>query len=144
MDAAAESIRLLANPIAFRLLSTLYRHLGRLREAGLVSVVDERPARGAVERTYAVVASNSQLQREEVQTAPIAHVRAAVRNFIASLNANVLSFVGSRAFAKDRTQLRSFLVAADLTDEEYGNITRAAAPASRPGESRSEAAAPLA
>lgn len=148
IGATPDAIRLLANPIAFRIISTLgargkltteqiaaalsevpistlYRHLSRLREAGLVSVIDERQARGTVERTYAVVASSSQLQRDEVQTAPIAQVRAAVRNLIANLTANVLAYIDSRAFSKDRTQLRAFIAAADLTDEEYGNAVRA-------------------
>jgi len=137
----------MANPISFRIISvlgthgkltteqigeelsdvpvsTLYRHLSRLRAVDLINVVEERQARGTVERTYAVVPSNSRLQPQEVQTAPIAHVRAAFRNFIANLTANVLSYVDGRAFAKDRTQLRSFQAAAELTDEEYANVSQ--------------------
>ena len=32
--------------------ATLYRHLGRLAEAGLVEIVEERPVRGTVEKVY--------------------------------------------------------------------------------------------
>ncbi len=35
--------------------ATLYRHLNQLADGGLVHVVDERPVRGGLERTYAVV-----------------------------------------------------------------------------------------
>lgn len=34
--------------------ATLYQHLGRLTRAGTLRVVEERPARGAVERVYAL------------------------------------------------------------------------------------------
>lgn len=34
--------------------ATLYQHLGRLMRAGTLRVVEERPARGAVERVYAL------------------------------------------------------------------------------------------
>jgi DNA-binding transcriptional ArsR family regulator len=144
-SAALGAIRLLAHPIAFRILltlgargqltteqisaalsdvpiSTLYRHLRQLRDVGLVSVIEERQARGTVERTYAVVASKGVMRSAVVQGVPIARVRATIRNFIANLTANVLAYVESRAFSKDRSQLRAFLAAADLTDEEYSNV----------------------
>ena len=41
--------------------ATLYRHLNQLADGGLVEVVDERPVRGRVERTYAVVSSKVSL-----------------------------------------------------------------------------------
>jgi DNA-binding transcriptional ArsR family regulator len=38
--------------------SNLHYHLDRLREAGLVELVEERPVRGATEKIYRAVASN--------------------------------------------------------------------------------------
>ena len=35
--------------------ATMYRHLKQLHQGGLLEVVDERPVRGVVERTYSVV-----------------------------------------------------------------------------------------
>jgi DNA-binding transcriptional ArsR family regulator len=35
-------------------IATLYRHLNRLVEAGIVAVVEERPIRGALEKVYAL------------------------------------------------------------------------------------------
>lgn len=35
--------------------ATLYRHLNQLADGGLVEVVDERPVRGGVERTYGLI-----------------------------------------------------------------------------------------
>ena len=42
--------------------ATLYRHLDRLREGGVLEVVAERPVRGAVERTFRLVASKVSLR----------------------------------------------------------------------------------
>ena len=37
--------------------ASLYRHVSRLVDAGLVRVTDERPVRGGIERSYAVIES---------------------------------------------------------------------------------------
>ncbi|MFT5685853.1 MAG: DNA-binding transcriptional ArsR family regulator [Myxococcota bacterium] len=37
--------------------TSLYRHLGRLVEVGLLEVIGERPVRGSVEKTYALATS---------------------------------------------------------------------------------------
>lgn len=41
--------------------ATLYRHVAKLHDAGILEVVDERQARGAVERTYRVNAAAAHL-----------------------------------------------------------------------------------
>jgi DNA-binding transcriptional ArsR family regulator len=46
--------------------ATLYRHINRLAKAGLLEVVEERPARGAVEKVYTVGAHTSMLTAEEM------------------------------------------------------------------------------
>jgi hypothetical protein len=40
-------------------LTTLYRHINTLVEAGLMKVVEEKPIRGTIERTYALIAPPS-------------------------------------------------------------------------------------
>lgn len=46
--------------------ATLYRHVGALAEGGMLRVVGERQARGAVERTYTVVQDAVSLGPEDV------------------------------------------------------------------------------
>ena len=41
--------------------ATLYRHVAKLADAGILEVADERQARGAVERTYRVNAAHSSI-----------------------------------------------------------------------------------
>lgn len=69
---------LVANPMTPRRLraqlgdvpqASLYRHLGHLADAGLITVVDERPVRGVVERTYGVVESAVSLGADDVADA---------------------------------------------------------------------------
>jgi DNA-binding transcriptional ArsR family regulator len=61
--------RLTAQQIAEALdgvsLATLYRHLNRLVEAGVVAVVEERPVRGAVEKVYAMAGAQAASFSEE-------------------------------------------------------------------------------
>jgi len=144
--AAAASLRVLANPIAYRLLTTigmrgeqttaelarvhddvptssLYRQLARLREAGILRVVAERPARGAVERTYALASREAAaFDPKEFAKLPVAQLRAALRNFIATLVADASTYIESRAFARDPSQTRAALVITTLTDDEYATV----------------------
>jgi DNA-binding transcriptional ArsR family regulator len=46
--------------------ATLYRHLNKLVEAGMLEVVEERPIRGTVERVYTLRAGAGRLSPEEV------------------------------------------------------------------------------
>ncbi len=45
--------------------ASLYRHLNRLVEVGVLSVVRENRVRGAVEKVYALVGENARISREE-------------------------------------------------------------------------------
>ncbi len=49
--------------------ATLYRHLSTLLKAGMVQVTDERQARGAVERTYALVEGTTILSADDLRDA---------------------------------------------------------------------------
>jgi DNA-binding transcriptional ArsR family regulator len=145
---AAAAIRVLANPIAYRLLTTigmrgpltttelarvhddvptssLYRQLARLRDAGILRVVSERRARGAIERTYAVASREAAaFDPREFAKLPVAQLRAALRNFIATLVADASTYIESRAFARDPSQTRAALVVTTLTDDEYATVLR--------------------
>jgi DNA-binding transcriptional ArsR family regulator len=138
----------LSNPVAYRVLasigmrgpqttaelasalddvpaSSLYRQLARLRDAGILRVAGERQARGAIERTYALASHNSgALAPADLATLPIARVRAAIRNFLATMLADASTFIESRAFARDRTALKAALLVSKLTDEEYARVVR--------------------
>lgn len=66
-------------------IATLYRHLRRLVEAGLLTVVATRQVRGRTERTYALVTEATHLDADAVrELTPEDHVRY-LQVFIASL-----------------------------------------------------------
>ena len=49
--------------------ASLYRHIAQLTEAGLIRVVEERPVRGVVERTYGVVEAAVSLGADDLENA---------------------------------------------------------------------------
>lgn len=49
--------------------ATLYRHLNTLLKAGALGVVEERPARGAVEKVYALTVRGATLSATEIANA---------------------------------------------------------------------------
>lgn len=48
--------------------ATLYRHLNKLTEAGILAITHERKVRGATEKTFALSEENLQLSPEEMAT----------------------------------------------------------------------------
>ena len=46
--------------------ATLYRHINRLAEAGIIDIVEERPVRGTVEKVYALDTRTTMLSAEDV------------------------------------------------------------------------------
>ncbi|MBV8579441.1 MAG: helix-turn-helix domain-containing protein [Candidatus Eremiobacteraeota bacterium] len=99
--------------------STLYRHLARLHENGIVEVVDERPARGAVERTYALVRHGGLLDPQEAAERPLDEMIAAAHNFTASLIADLTAYIESERFAMPRDgAYMAMLAAMRLTTAE--------------------------
>lgn len=126
--------------------SSLYRQLTRLRTAGVLRVAGERQARGAVERTYALSARDSAaFSPEQLAAVPTAKLRATLRNFVATMVANMTAFIESRAFARNSSEMSAALVVCKLTDEEYANVKRDVSaaisrykdsPAERPGVER--------
>ena len=159
----------MSNPIAYRILasigrrgpqttseiaralddvptSSLYRQLTRLRNAGVLRVAGERQARGAVERTYALSARDSAaFSPEQLAGIPTATLRATLRNFVATMVANVSAYIEGRAFARNPLQMSAGLVIRKLTDDEYLNVMRDVSaalsrfkdlPAERPGAKR--------
>jgi DNA-binding transcriptional ArsR family regulator len=46
--------------------ATLYRHINRLADAGLIEIVEERPVRGTLEKVYTLDTRKSHLGPEEV------------------------------------------------------------------------------
>ena len=65
--------------------ATLYRHINRLAEAGIIEVVEERPSRGTIEKVYSVDTRSSVVTAEEVSnTSKEDHMRYFIA-FIATL-----------------------------------------------------------
>jgi DNA-binding transcriptional ArsR family regulator len=143
---ALAAIRVMSNPTAFRLLavigmrgpqttgeiarvladvptSSLYRQLSRLRKAGVLRVIAERRARGAVERTYALSSREAgALQPADLAGLPIAQLRSTFRNLLATMVADASGYIESPAFSRDRTLMRAGLAVCKLTDEEYVKV----------------------
>ena len=68
--------------------ASLYRHVGRLADAGVLTVVSERPARGAVERTYALRAGAGLVAEQELAAMHVEDHRRGFMVFVAGLLAD--------------------------------------------------------
>lgn len=102
--------------------ATLYRHLNQLADGGLVEVVDERPVRGTVERTYAVVTSRVSLSDADLESAtPTEHFRY-FATFVGTLLSDFAAYLdsGDPSFGTDGVGYRQ--VPLWLTDDEFNRL----------------------
>jgi hypothetical protein len=66
-------------------VATLYRHVGLLADAGVLSVVGERKVRGAAERSYRLVLEGASLDPEDAAAMTAEDHRRAFTTFVATL-----------------------------------------------------------
>lgn len=106
--------------------ATLYRHLNRLHERGVLSVVEERPIRGTVEKVYALNEQGEQMSPQELAALSVEdHLR-----YFATFVASLLEDFSRYARGAERLDLladgvgyRKFPV--ELSDEELAAMTKA-------------------
>ncbi len=72
--------------------ATLYRHLKRLEDAGIITVVSEEPRRGTVEKTYAL--AQASLSEAELATASAEVWQRWFQQFSAQLVADFDRYIG--------------------------------------------------
>lgn len=98
--------------------ATLYQHLGKLTRAGALRVVEERPARGAVERVYALNEGSPALHPAALaQTAP-EDLRRYYATFMAALLADGSRYLAGESLDLARDGFGFRQVAFNLSDEE--------------------------
>lgn len=106
--------------------ATLYRHVGRLADGGVIEVVAERPVRGGVERVYAVsAAGGAHLSAREVEHAGAEdHVRYFAL-FLAGLLGEFERYVGEAPadLERDGAGYRQFPL--HLSDAELRDLLHA-------------------
>ena len=107
--------------------ASLYRHVARLADAGLLHVTDERTVRGGIERTYAVVESAVELGPEAFASAtPEDHTRyfaTFVGAVLASFERYVRSVEPDARVGTGLERLRYEQIALWLTDAELAEAT---------------------
>ncbi|HEX9039025.1 MAG TPA: helix-turn-helix domain-containing protein [Ktedonobacterales bacterium] len=103
--------------------ATLYQHLGRLTRAGTLRVVEERPARGAVERVYALDESSPTLRSVNPATVTTEELRRYYISFIAALLADGSRYLRGAVADPAHDGFGFRLLPLYLTDEELGTMS---------------------
>ncbi|MGR6965426.1 helix-turn-helix domain-containing protein [Geodermatophilus sp. URMC 61] len=105
--------------------ATLYRHVGVLAEAGVLTVVGERKVRGAAERSYRLVTTAASVGAADAATMSVDQHRQAFATFVAALLADFDRYADAAAgrdldLAADGVGYRQ--VALWLDDEEFTDL----------------------
>jgi hypothetical protein len=100
----------------------LYRHVALLADGGVLTVVSERQARGAVERTYALSAEQSRLTTEQMAAfTPDQHLQA-FGTFVAALLSTYERYLAQRDAEPVRDGISYSMNAVWLSDAEYAEF----------------------
>ncbi len=104
--------------------ASIYRHVARLTNAGVLQVVAERPVRGAVERTYALRAAAAQIGPGEVAAMTPDEHMAAFTAYVAGMLADADRYLrtGAPDPREDGADYRAG--AMWLTDAEFAAFLR--------------------
>jgi DNA-binding transcriptional ArsR family regulator len=114
----------LAGELADVPTATLYRQVATLAEAGVLEVVGERRARGAVERTYRLVVEAASVTGRDAAGMTVDEHRRAFATFVAGLLGDFDRYLdrsgGAPDAVRDRVGYRQ--AAVWLTDEELDGL----------------------
>lgn len=122
--------------------ASLYRHVSRLVEAGVLAVVAERRVRGALERTYELRLAATAIGPEELASMSADEHRQAFLAFVATLLGDFDRYLAQGDIDLQRDGVSYRIAGLWLDDAEYaellGEITRALQPrlANQPGPGR--------
>jgi DNA-binding transcriptional ArsR family regulator len=102
--------------------ASLYRHVARLVEAGVLSVVSERRVRGAVERTYELRLAATRVGPEQLATMTVDDHRQAFMAFVAGLLGDFDRYLARGDIDLVRDGVGYRLAAFWLDDSEYSEM----------------------
>jgi DNA-binding transcriptional ArsR family regulator len=102
--------------------ASLYRHINRLRAAGILTVVEEKPVRGVVEKVYAIQEDAALLQPEDLAHLTREDHQRYFTHFMALLLGQFRAYLQQETFdlAEDGVTYRE--AALYLSDEEYAQV----------------------
>jgi hypothetical protein len=103
---------------------SLYRHVARLVEGGVLGVVSERRVRGAVERTYVLRASRARLSVDEIGRMSRDEHRQAFLAYVAGLIGDFDRYLAREAIDPLRDGASYNLAAMWLDDAELAELAR--------------------
>jgi hypothetical protein len=104
--------------------ASLYRHVARLVDAGVLQVVAERRVRGAVERTYVLRTVAASIGLDEIASMSIEEHRQAFMAFVAGLLADADRYLQRENFDPLRDGVGYRIAGMWLDDAEYADMLR--------------------
>jgi len=104
--------------------ASLYRHVARLVDAGVLTVVNERRVRGAVERTYVLRVAAASINVDELERMSRDDHRQAFIAFVAGLLGDVDRYLEREDFDPVRDGAGYRLAGLWLDDTEFGDFVR--------------------
>jgi DNA-binding transcriptional ArsR family regulator len=104
--------------------ASLYRHIKKLVDGGFLSVVDQTPIRGTVEKTYALVENNEHMSLEEFRSLSKEEHMDYFLRFIAIVLGDFERYVSQEGFDFVRDGAGYRQATLFLTDEEFQEFTQ--------------------
>ena len=102
--------------------ASLYRYISALEQGGLLEVVDRRPVRGGVERTYAVVEAAVSLQQEDLDGATSEDLFRHFATFVGTLLTDFASYLETSDLELAADRVGFHQIPLWLTDAEFDEL----------------------
>lgn len=104
--------------------ATLYRHIHQLDAGGLIEIIEERPVRGGVERTYRVVEAAVSLGPDDLAAASTEDHFRYFATFVGTLLADYASYLEHSSLDLEADRVGYRQVPLWLTDREFDELAQ--------------------
>ncbi|MDX1931678.1 MAG: helix-turn-helix domain-containing protein [Capsulimonadales bacterium] len=102
--------------------ATLYRHIARLEEAGVITVIERRQVHGTVERVFDLIPERAVFNHQELSSVPPDEKIVLARLFFGELIALFERYFRNRSSDLSRDHVVMYEQAAHLTPEEAQKV----------------------
>ena len=99
--------------------ASLYRHIKKLADAGFITVVNQTPIRGTVEKTYALAENKEQITPEELRNMTKEQHMDYFLRFMAAVMGDFERYVSQKGFDFEKDGAGYRQVTLFLSDEEF-------------------------
>ncbi|EIJ79946.1 regulatory protein ArsR [Bacillus methanolicus PB1] len=105
--------------------ATLYRHLNKLYEGGIIQIINQRPVRGTIEKVYTLVEQGANLTKDDLKNCSRDDHMRYFLTFLASIQSDFQRYLQQDHFDLEADGVSYRKASLYLSDKEFSQLIQA-------------------